>query len=81
MDIKLYISPNCDWCKKIKTWLKRRRLPLEIYDITESEDVRDQVIEKTHQMIVPVTEINGEIIVGFDEEKLEKAIAKAKADE
>ena len=78
MEIKLYMSPNDPWCKQLKTWLKRRRLPLEIMDLDESSTARDELIEKSNQMAIPMLEINGEIIIGCQMEKIEAAIAKAK---
>jgi len=78
MNIKVYFTPTCTWCAQLKTWLKRKRVPFEAIDIIESDTARDEVIHKSGQLSVPVTEIDGEIIVGFDEAALEKAIAKGK---
>lgn len=78
MEIKVYFTPTCTWCTQLKTWLKKKRVPFEAIDIIESDTARDEVIEKTGQLSVPVTEIDGQIIVGFDEAALEKAIAKGK---
>jgi glutaredoxin 3 len=78
VEIKLYITQTNPWCKQLKTWLKRRRLPLEIMDLDESATARDELIEKSNQMAIPMVEINGEIIIGCQMEKIEAAINKAK---
>ena len=79
MDIKIYITPTCAWCKKLKEWLKKKKVAFQEIDIIESDSARDEVIQKSGQIAVPVIDIDGQIIVGFDEEKLEKLIpTKAK---
>lgn len=78
MQIKIYIAPACPWCKKLKDWLKRKRIPFEECDVSESQNgrFRDELIEKTGQLAVPVADINGEISIGFNEQKLEETIKK-----
>ena len=78
MKIKIYTRPACPWCKKLKELLKKKRIRFEELDITEESEYRDELLEKTGQLAVPVTDIEGEIIIGFDVEKLEEAIEKAK---
>lgn len=80
MEIKIYITPTCPWCKKVKDWLKKKKIQFEERDVSESQNksFRDELIEKSGQLGVPVIDIDGEIIIGFNEEKLKKAIEKAK---
>ncbi len=73
MDIKVYTTPNCTWCKKLKEWLKKNKLSFQELDISENDNYRDEVIEKSGQMAVPMTDIDGKIIVGFDEKALGEA--------
>ena len=76
--IIIYTTPTCPWCEKLKAWLKKRRLHFEERDTTLETRYYDEVIEKTGQMAVPVIDIEGKILVGFDEKALEKAIETAK---
>lgn len=80
MQIIVYSIPTCPWCKTVKDWLKKRKLLFEDRDIAESQNkiFRDELIEKSGQISVPVIDINGQIIVGFEEEQLKQAIEKAK---
>lgn len=78
MTIILYLSPLCTWCKKAKEWLKKKRLPFEERDILEEDEWRDEVLQKSSQLRVPLIDIDGQIIIGFDEPELEKAVAKLK---
>ena len=79
MDIKIYTTPTCSWCQKLKEWLKKKKLPYQDLDVTESDKYRDETIEKTGQLAVPVIDIDGQIIVGFHEAKIEEAVKKSKA--
>lgn len=78
MVIKIYITPTCLWCQKLKEWLKKKKLSYEECDISESQNdkFRDELIEKSGQIGVPVIDIDGIIIVGFNEKKLEEMISK-----
>lgn len=78
MNIIMYTIPTCPWCKKAKEWLRRRRHKFTECDVQEEDHCRDQLLAKSHQLAVPVIDINGEIIIGFDEEKMIKAIEKGK---
>ena len=81
MKIIIYTIPTCPWCDKLRTWLRRRRIEFEERDTYESQNgvFRDEVLEKSNQLSLPLTDIDGEIIIGFDEKKLEEVIKKAKA--
>jgi len=80
MEIKLYTIPTCSWCVKAKEWLKKKKLPFLDCNVAESQNgqFRDELIEKSGQIAVPVMDLDGEIIVGFNEQHLEEALEKAK---
>ena len=78
MDIKIYTTPTCSWCKKLKEWLKKKKVAFQEWDVVENETAREEMIFKSSQMSVPVIEIDGETIVGFDEKKMEEIIKKKK---
>lgn len=80
MEIKVYSTPSCPWCKKLKDWLKSKKVAFQDIDVTESDTARDEMIEKSGQMGVPVIIIKNkdkeEVVVGFTEAKLDAAIKK-----
>ncbi|HLC90635.1 MAG TPA: glutaredoxin domain-containing protein [Candidatus Nanoarchaeia archaeon] len=76
MTIQIYITPTCPWCDKLKVWLKKKKLSYTEHDLIESDKARDDILEKSGQLAVPVIDIDGQIIVGFDEKKLEEAVKK-----
>jgi len=80
--VRIYTTSTCPWCIKTKEFFKKNKVKYEEVDIAEDEKGRDEMIEKTGQMGVPVIEISkakGEpvIIVGFDKDALEEALGIA----
>ena len=78
MDIKIYTIPTRPWSQKAKEWLKKKKIAFQELDTVESETYRDEILQKTSQVGVPVIEIDGKCIIGFQEMELEEAIGKAK---
>ena len=78
MEIKIYTTPTCSWCVKLKEWLKKKKYAFQELDVTEEDVYSDEMLAKSGQLAVPVIDIDGTIIVGFHEQKIEEAIAKAK---
>ncbi len=72
--VKVYSTPTCPFCKKAKEFFKKHKVEYEDINVSENEKARDEMIEKSGQMGVPVIEIGNKIIVGFDEQELEKKL-------
>lgn len=69
--IIVYTGKNCIYCHKVKDLLKKRDKEFEERDI---EQYRNELVEKTGQLGVPVTDIDGEIVVGFSKNRLENLL-------
>ena len=72
--IKVYGVPTCPFCTKTKKYLKDKGFDFEDVDVSRSQDLAKEMVEKSGQMSVPVIEIDGEIIIGFDKERIEKML-------
>ena len=72
--VKVYSTPECPWCKKVKEFLKENNVEYEDIDISANEKARDEMVEKSGQMGVPVIDIDGTIIIGYDVEKIKRAL-------
>lgn len=72
--IKIYSTPICPYCIALKDFLKEKNVIFEEIDVSQDKKAAEQIIEKTGQMGVPVIEIDNEIIVGFDREKIEELL-------
>jgi glutaredoxin-like YruB-family protein len=68
--IKIYTTPSCPYCFALKEFLKSHNIEFEDVDVSKDENAAKEMIEKSGQMGVPVVEIDGEIVVGFDKEKI-----------
>jgi len=74
MKVKVYTTPACSYCYALKNFLKEHQVEFEEIDVSADSEAAEKMIEKSGQMGVPVTEVNGEIVVGFDREKLVKLL-------
>ncbi len=72
--IKVYSTPTCPYCVTLKNFLKENNIQFEDIDVSQNEIAAKEMIEKSGQMGVPVVDIDGEIIVGFDREKIKKIL-------
>lgn len=64
----------CPWCNVAKQFLKENNIPYEEYDVSQNSEKAQEMINKTNQRGVPVIDIDGKLIIGFDKEALKKAL-------
>lgn len=69
--ITIYSTPACGFCHMEKEWLTKLGVDFISKDITMDEEAYYEAIKKAGQPVVPITDIDGEIIVGFDRPKIE----------
>lgn len=74
MKVKIYTTPTCAWCLRTKTYLKDHNIKFKEVDVASDKEAVEELVEKSGQMAVPVIEIDGEIIVGFDQGAIDKAL-------
>lgn len=72
--VKIYSTPTCPWCTKAKAFLSEKGAEFEDLDVSSNEEARNEMIEKSGQMTVPVLDINGKIIIGFDQNAITEAL-------
>ncbi len=68
--IKIYSTPTCVYCRMTKEFLDERSVPYTDYNVAQDASRRDEMIERSGQMGVPVIDIDGKLIVGFDKARL-----------
>ena len=73
--IKVYSIPDCPWCQKVKKYLELRQVEFQEVNIESDLEGRKELLALTKQLSVPVTSINGRLIVGFEREELDEALA------
>ena len=72
--VKVYSTPTCPYCIRAKQFLKDGAIAFEDIDVSRDQDAAQDMIKKSGQMGVPVIDIEGELIVGFDKEGIKKAL-------
>lgn len=72
--VKVYGTSTCPWCIRAKQFLKENNVEFRDLDVSVDQSAADEMMAKTGQMGVPVLEIDGEFIVGFDKEKIKLAL-------
>ncbi len=68
--VRIFTTPTCTYCKMTKEYLDEKKVAYDAIDVTTDEKARDEMIQKSGQMGVPVIDIDGEIIVGFNKDKI-----------
>ena len=68
--VTIYSTPTCGYCKMAKEFFAEKGIEYTEYDVSTDEARRDEMVEKTGQMGVPVIDIEGQVVVGFDKDKL-----------
>ena len=72
--VKLFVTPSCPYCFTLKEFLKEHNIKFKEIDVSQDEKAREEMIKKAGKMEVPVVEIDGQIVVGFDKEKICKIL-------
>ena len=72
--VKVYSTPTCPYCVTLKEFLKENNVEFEDIDVSQNKTVLDEMVKKSNQMGVPVVDIDGQIVVGFDKEKISKLL-------
>ena len=74
MTIKVYSTQACPYCHMVKDFLRKNDVEFEDIDVSTNHEAAHEMIEKSGQMGVPVTEINGKIIIGYNVQALKRAL-------
>ncbi len=77
MTVTIYTTTHCPFCKMAKEYFNRNNVKYNEKNVEEDQTSADEMIKKSGQMGVPVIDIDGKIIVGFDKKAIEKALHKA----
>ena len=74
--ITIYTTPYCVYCKMAKEFFKKNDVAYEEKDVIADEQARNDMITKSGQLGVPVIEIDGKIVIGFDQGRLKELLGK-----
>lgn len=73
-NVAVYSTPTCPFCIRLKQYLKDNKVDFLDIDVSSDQVKAQEMIKKSGQMGVPVIEVDGKIIVGFDKDKIREAL-------
>ncbi|OGG65011.1 NrdH-redoxin [Candidatus Kaiserbacteria bacterium RIFCSPLOWO2_02_FULL_55_12] len=76
-NVTIYSTPTCHFCEMTKEYLKEKNIGYTEYDVAHDLEKRQEMIQKSGQMGVPVIFVGSEMIIGFDKERLASTLGVA----
>jgi len=73
-NVKVYSTATCPYCIMVKDFLNEKKIPFENVDVGADREGAKEMIEKSGQRGVPVIDIEGHIIIGFDKNAISKEL-------
>ncbi len=73
-NVIVYSTPSCSWCNRLKQHLRKNRVPFRDVDVSRDQRAAQNLMERTGQTGVPQTEIDGQWIVGFDQNRIDRLL-------
>lgn len=74
MNVTIYTTPSCVYCKMTKGFFAQNNVKYEERDVAVDEKAREEMVQKSGQFGVPVIDIDGKIVVGFDKSRLSELL-------
>ena len=72
--VTIYTTPTCTYCKMTKDFFQKNNVEYSEKDVSQDTAAQKEMIDKSNQFGVPVVDVNGKIIVGFDKTGLSEAL-------
>lgn len=72
--VTVYTTPTCTWCTTIKTYLKEKNIRFTEVDVASNPSKAEEMVKKSGQQGVPQTDINGQVVVGFDKNRINQLL-------
>ncbi len=73
-NVSIYTTPTCTYCKQAKVFFDENNVEYEEFDVASDTSKREEMVEKSGQMGVPVIVVGDEMLVGFDKDKLSELL-------
>ncbi len=72
--VTIYTSPTCSWCNTTKSYLRKNNINFKEIDVSKNQKAAEELVRRSGQQGVPQTDINGQIVVGFDQKKIDRLL-------
>ncbi len=73
-DVRVYTTPTCPWCSKVKSYLKNKGVNYQEVDVADDIQAAQRMVELTGQRSVPVITIGERYIVGYDPDRIDSML-------
>jgi len=73
--VTIYVTPTWPWCHRAKEYLSRKGVAYTEYDVAKDREKAREMIKKSGQMAVPVIMIDDQVVVGFNQTKLDSLLS------
>ena len=70
MEVKVYSTPTCPYCKMVKEYLNSKAIEYTDFDVSQDREAAEEMVKLSGQMGVPVVAVGRRTVIGFDKEKL-----------
>lgn len=74
MTVQIYTTPSCPYCLRLKSFLAEKNIAYQEYDVSQDAQKRQEMVEKTGQLGVPVAQIGEEFVVGFNPARISQLL-------
>lgn len=75
MNVTVYTTPTCPWCTRVKDYLNQKEVGFKEINVASDREGATEMIQRSGQRGVPVVDINGNIIVGFDQVAIDRLLS------
>lgn len=72
--VTIYSTPWCTYCKMAKDYFKEKKVEYTDFDVSADEKARNEMLTKSNQSGVPVIDIDGTLVVGFDKDRINELL-------
>jgi len=72
--VTLYTAETCSWCEAVKEYLRAREIDFEDIDVSADPALAEEMVQKTGQMGVPVLDIDGNMVIGFNKPEIDQLL-------
>ena len=72
--VTVYSTPTCSWCNTLKTWLQKNNIRYTDIDVSRDQKAADALVRRSGQQGVPQTDVNGQIVIGFNQPMLQELL-------
>jgi glutaredoxin-like YruB-family protein len=77
MAVTIYTTPSCSYCRIAKDWLRKEGISFTEYDVARDQSKAEEMVRRSGQMGVPVLDVHGRVIIGFNQPEIERALHRS----